>query len=127
MTAYTEMIASTIALFLTMLLLETALSLDNLLVIATTISHLSPDQQTTVRRLALLLAFFLRLLLAVVMIYFLSIELLISPYLPSFIAKTSAQLNLKLILLVFSGLFLIAKSVSDIYSFVERIDHHPPP
>lgn len=102
--------------FLTLLALEVVLGIDNVIFIAILSAKLPPEQQARARTIGIGLAVFTRLLL----LFFISFIMGLTA--PIFTIAGHAFSGRDLILL-FGGLFLIAKSVHELHDKLEAADH----
>jgi predicted tellurium resistance membrane protein TerC len=97
---------------LTLILLEVVLGIDNIVFISIVTARLPVNQQKKGRRLGLLLAMVMRLLLLTVISFILKLE-------GTLFTILSKEISGKDIILIGGGLFLIYKSASEIYHKTE--------
>ena len=103
--------------FLTLTVLEIVLGIDNLVFISILTSRLEPARQSSARKLGLLLAMFMRILLL------LAIGWVMSLTKPLFSLMDVDFTGRNLILLV-GGIFLIGKATFEIHEKVTDLDEH---
>lgn len=101
-----------IVALLTLILLEVVLGIDNIVFISIVTSRLPLDQQKKGRRVGLLLAMVMRLLLLTVISWILKLE-------GELFSIFSIGISGKDLILIFGGLFLLYKSSSEIYHKME--------
>lgn len=97
---------------LTLILLEVVLGIDNIIFISIVTSRLPPEQQKKGRRLGLLLAMVMRLLLLTVISFILKLE-------GNLFTLFSMGVSGKDLILIAGGLFLLYKSSSEMYHKME--------
>lgn len=97
---------------LTLILLEIILGIDNIIFISIVTSRLPLDQQKKGRRIGLLLAMLMRLLLLTVISWILKLE-------GNLFSVWSMQISGKDLILILGGLFLLYKSSTEIHHKME--------
>jgi predicted tellurium resistance membrane protein TerC len=97
---------------LTLILLEVVLGIDNIVFISIVTARLPPDQQKKGRRLGLILAMLMRLILLTVISFILKLQ-------GTLFSISSMEISGKDLILIAGGLFLIYKSASEIYHKME--------
>jgi predicted tellurium resistance membrane protein TerC len=104
-----------IVALLTLILLEVVLGIDNIVFISIVTARLPQDQQKKGRRVGLLLAMVMRLLLLTAISYILKLE-------GNLFTVFSNNISGKDLILILGGLFLIYKSATEIYHKTEGDD-----
>src|SRR5436190_12142610 len=97
---------------LTLILLEVVLGIDNIIFISIVTGRLPVHQQKKGRRLGLILAMFMRLLLLTLVSFILKLQ-------GNLFTVMSTGISGKDLILIAGGLFLIYKSTSEIYHKME--------
>lgn len=102
---------------LTLSSLEIVLGIDNLVLLAVVSSKLEPHQQARARRIGLILAMAMRLLLLLAIGWVMSLE-------ASLFAVLGHEISGRDLILLVGGLFLIGKSTFEIHSNIEGAHAH---
>ncbi|WP_336516547.1 TerC family protein [Pollutibacter soli] len=102
---------------LTLILLEVVLGIDNIIFISIVTSRLPESQQKKGRRIGLLLAMIMRLLLLTIISFILKLE-------GTLFTISSNEISGKDIILILGGLFLLYKSATEIYHKMEGDEQH---
>src|SRR4051794_13697403 len=97
---------------LTLILLEVVLGIDNIIFISIVTARLPPHQQKKGRRLGLILAMFMRLLLLTIISLILKLQ-------GNLFTIFSMDISGKDLILIVGGVFLLYKSASEIYHKME--------
>lgn len=115
-------VAHNVLLLLTLLCLECALSIDNVLMIALTVQRLPESQRERVRILALSFALITRLGLAFLGLWLLKLNTPVHELLPVILPGALQAITFKDLTLLLGGLFLIYNAVTQLHTFVELND-----
>lgn len=104
------------AAFVTLCVLEVVLGIDNLILLSILSEKLPPEQRKTARRVGLIVALFMRIILISLIFW---IAQLTDPLFTVF----DKGISWRDIILVVGGLFLLAKGTTEIHEKIEGADH----
>nr|WP_208408077.1 TerC family protein [Variibacter gotjawalensis] len=101
----------------TLTALEIVLGIDNIVFISVLVARLPPEKADTARKLGLALAFVFRIILLLGLTWIMGLTAPVLTILGN-------ELSWRDLILIFGGLFLIAKAVHEIHAEVEAREHH---